>query len=786
MSKVAVARVLTRVIMGGSLIATVVANASPLPPTAASAEQSTVEAPNAQRFQGITSATSSMPKWPEQRHASANAPNVLLILTDDIGFGATSTFGGAVPTPTFDALAKEGLRYTQFNTTAICSPTRAALLTGRNPHAVGMGHVENTSAGYEGYHSIIPKSSAFVSQILRQSGYNTAAFGKWHLTPQWEQSQAGPYDRWPLGQGFENFYGFLASDNSMWNPTLTRDNSFIDVPTPPGYHYDADMADQTIRWIAERKANDPSKPFFVYYAPGTAHTPNHAPQEWLNRFKGRFDKGWDELRQEVFARQKALGVVPADTVLTARPKELPAWNSLSADQRRLYARYMEAWAASVAYMDAQIGRVVQSLKNSGQYDNTLIVYIQGDNGSSAEGGPNGRMFQQSLLNNYAEDRKYALSRIDDIGGPDLYPLFPNGWGWAMNAPFKYYKQIASYFGGTRNGMVVSWPKAITDRGGIRSQYHFVSDVMPTILEAAGVTPPKAVDGVDQQPLDGVSMAYSFSQPTAPSHRRMQVYEMVGSRGVYLDGWFASMRPTRQPWNFEKPLDPDKVGWELYDTRSDFSQARDLSGRHPDRLRMMQQLFWTEAGRNKIVPILDATINPEGRPSLGAARTSFRYPQGITRIPEDSSPHIIGRSFSVITTIDVADAPPNGVLVAQGGRFGGWSLYFKDGRLTYHQNALDPRQYSVASDRVLAAGRHQIGMIFTADSRTRGAGGTISFTVDGQPAGQGRVPLTLGGWISHIEGLDVGIDTGTAVSAEYRVAESAFNGRFDALDIKLID
>lgn len=779
-------RVMLRILASSALLGAQATLAAGPPPAAGAAGAGVVDPPGGQHFRGVTPTSSSAPSWPDQPQAAKGAPNVLLILTDDIGFGATSTFGGAVPTPTFDALAKEGLRYTQFNTTAICSPTRAALLTGRNPHAVGMGHVENTSAGYEGYNSVIPKSSAFVSRVLRGAGYNTAAFGKWHLTPQWEQSQAGPYDRWPLGQGFENFYGFLASDNSMWNPTLTQDNSFIDVATPTGYHFDADMADHAINWIAERKANAPDKPFFVYYAPGTAHTPNHAPKDWIDRFKGRFDKGWDALRAETFARQKALGVIPANTELTPRPKELPAWSSLSADQRRLYARYMEAWAASVAYMDAQIGRVIQSLKDSGQYDNTLIVYIQGDNGSSAEGGPDGRLFQQSLLNNNDEKRSYALSRIDDIGGPDLYPLFPNGWGWAMDTPFKYWKQIASYFGGTRNGMVVSWPKGIADKGGIRSQYHFVSDVMPTILEAAGVAQPRSVDGVEQKPLDGVSMAYSFAAPQAPSHRRMQVYEMVGSRAVYLDGWFASMQPTRQPWNFEKSLDPDKAKWELYDIRTDFSQAHDLAARNPDRLRMMQQLFWAEAGRNSILPSLDATIIPEGRPSLGTGRTEFRYIQGITRIPEDSSPHIIGRSFSVTTTIDVAAGAPNGVLVAQGGRFGGWALYFKDGRLTYHQNALDPRQYRVASDRVLGAGKHGIGMTFKADSAARGAGGTVSFTIDDQPAGQGHVPLTLGGWISHIEGLDVGVDTGTSVSDDYRAGDSRFNGRFDALEMKLLD
>ena len=738
-----------------------------------------------QRFSGPTLETSGSQSWPDQAVAAANAPNVLLIISDDVGFGATSTFGGPVPTPTFDALAQSGLRYNGFNTTAICSPTRAALLTGHNPHSIGMGHVENTPVGYPGYNSVIPKSAAFVSEVLREGGYNTAAFGKWHLTPQWQQSQAGPYDRWPLGQGFEHFYGFLASDNSMWNPTLTNDNSFIDVATPPGYHFEADMADHAISWMQEQKALAPDKPFFAYYATGTAHTPHHAPKEWIDRFRGKFDKGWDIVREETFARQKKLGIIPANAELTPRNKELPAWTSLSANQRRLYSRFMEAWAASLAYSDAQVGRVIQSLKDHGQFDNTLIVYMQGDNGSSAEGGMNGRLFQQSLLNAYNEDFKYMLSRIDDIGGPDLYPLFPSGWGWAMDTPFKYYKQIASYFGGTRNGLVMSWPKGIEDKGGLRQQYHYVTDIMPTILDAAGIMMPKSIQGVAQTPLDGISMRYSFMAPNEPSHRRMQYYEMVGSRGLYLDGWFASMRPSRQPWMAGDNAPGKEQVWELYDTRTDFSQSHDLAKKYPQRLKEMQELFWAEAGRNHVLPILGPEIIPGERPTLGGKRTDFAYPQGIKRVPEDASPHIIGRSFTVSTTFDSASVP-SGVLVAQGGRFGGWSLYFKEGRLAFHQNALDPRQYTVMSNLALEAGRHTIDMRFQSDSKTRGSGGTVTFTIDGQPAGSGHVAMTLPGWISHIEGLDVGSDTGTPVSKDYTSAASIFNGRFDTLRIQLTD
>lgn len=737
----------------------------------------------AQVYAGPDESASSAPVWPQSPIAPRNAPNVLLIMTDDIGFGASSTFGGPVATPAMEMLAKTGLRYTQFNTAAICSPTRASLLTGRNPHAVGMGHVENTAAGFDGYNSIIPKSSAFISTILKQNGYNTGAFGKWHLTPQWEQSQSGPYTRWPLGQGFENFFGFLASDNSMWNPTLTRDNSFVNKAIPQGYHFDEDMADEAINWIQARHANNPDKPFFAYYAPGTGHTPNHVSHAWMENYKGKFDSGWDVLRDKTFERQKALGVIPANTVLTERPKDLPAWNTLSKDQKRLYARYMEAWAGSIAHMDAQILRIVQSLKDSGQYDNTLIIYIQGDNGSSAEGGMNGLMFQQSLLNSYKEDFDYALTRIDDIGGPNLYNEFPAAWGWATNAPFKYYKQVSSYFGGTRNALVMNWPNGIRSGGGIRGQFHYVSDIMPTILKATGIDAPVSVEGVAQEPMDGVSMNYSFDASNAPSHRKLQVFEMVGSRGIYFDGWFASMKLSRQPWNLASSGLEDK-GWELYDISKDFSQSNDLAAKFPKKLEMMKKFFWAEAGRNKIVPLLGANLLPSGRPSLGAGRTTFSYPQGVTRIPEDSSPHIIGESFKVSTTF-TTQGVPSGVLIAQGGMYGGWSLYFKDGKLRYHQNALDPRRYTVTSDQALTAGRYDLEMVFTVDEHKRGSGGLISFSLNGKPAGSGRVPLTLGGWISHIEGTDIGVDTGTSVSPDYKSDESRFNGNFKAISLEIL-
>jgi arylsulfatase A-like enzyme len=567
--------------------------------------------------------TGGEPVWPSRIAAPAGAPNVLLILTDDVGFGSTSTFGGPVPTPTFDALARSGLRYNQFNTTALCSPTRAALLTGRNPHNVNMGNVTNIPTGYPGYTSDIPKSAGTVARILRDGGFATAMFGKSHLTPEWEMGPNGPFDRWPTGLGFDHFYGFLSADTDQFRPNLVQDRTPIPAPDEPDYILDRDLADQAIEWIAKEKATTPEKPFFVYYSTGTAHTPHQAPREWLEKFRGRFDMGWDKMREETFARQKRMGIIPANAQLTPRPEGLPAWDSLSADQKRFYSRLFEAYAAAIAFSDHQIGRIVQSLKDSGEYENTLIVFIQGDNGSSAEGGLDGTLYERSMINRYDEPFAYMLERMGDIGGPELYNHFPAGFAWGTDTPFQWYKQVASHFGGVRNGMVISWPARITPDGKARTQFHYVTDIAPTILEAAGIEAPKAIDGVAQMPFDGISMAYTFSRPAAPSQRKTQIFEMMENAGIYHEGWWAGTSPARAAWDVAKNIKVDFAirDWELYHVANDFSQAKNLAAANPAKLKELQELFWAEARRNHILPIHDFSQGAEGRPTIAGDRTA---------------------------------------------------------------------------------------------------------------------------------------------------------------------
>ncbi len=734
---------------------------------------------------GRTVAESRPPEWPRSPVAAKDAPNVLVILTDDVGFGAATGFGGPIPTPAFDALAERGLRYNQYHNAAMCSPTRAALLTGRNPHSVGMGATPQRPAGYEGYTSVIPRSAATVARLLKDGGYNTAMFGKSHLVPEWEMSQTGPFDRWPTGMGFEYFYGFLSADVSQFAPAIVENTTPIEPPRDkPDYHFDADMANRAIAWMSEQRALSPDKPFFVYYAPGTAHTPHHAPAEWLAKFRGRFDQGWDKMRAETFARQKALGIIPRDARLAPRPGQLPAWNTLSADKRRVAARLMEAYAASLAHADMQIGRVIQSLKDSGEFENTLIVFIQGDNGGSAEGGLNGLAFEQSVINRFDEPFEYLVDNIDKIGGPELYTNYPAAWGWAMNTPFPWYKQIASHLGATRNGMVVSWPSRIP-AAGMRDQYLFVSDVMPTILEAARIAPPASVDGVPQQAIDGISFAYSFDNPSAPSRRTRQAFETFTNLGIYDNGWLANTSPARAAWEVSKgnkvPL--SERNWELYDLRTDYSQTRDLAARNPQKLAEMKELFWSEAARTKMLPVRDALEGTAGKPHQAGARTTFRYRSGITRVPESAAPQTIGRSFTIDADIVVPPAGANGVLVTQGGRYGGYALYLDQGVPVFTYNAIPPRLYSVRSASALEPGRQRLSMRFVSDGGP-GAGGTVTLQVDGKDLAAGRVEHTLPVWVTHTDGLDVGLDTITPISDAYRLEDSRFTGELVDLTIRL--
>lgn len=726
-------------------------------------------------------AASPPPSWPVAPRPPAGAPNVLVVLTDDVGFGSSSTFGGPVPTPTFDALARNGARYNAFNTTAICSPTRASLLTGRYPHNVGMGNATNVPAGYPGYTSVIPGSAATIARMLRDQGYGTAIFGKSHITPEWESGPTGPFDRWPTGLGFDYFFGFLGADTSLYAPALVENTRFVERTVADAhYHFEADIADRAVAWIRGQKALAPDRPLFVYFATAGAHAPHHAPPEWLARFRGRFDAGWDAVRRETFARQHALGVVPRDAVLTARPDSLPAWDSLSPERRRLATRLMEAYAASLAFADAQVGRVVEALRAADPRNPPLVVYIQGDNGSSAEGGPGGLIYEQTQINGVSESPDWQLSQIERIGSGAAYNTYPAGWGWAMNTPFQWYKRVGSHFGGIRNGLVISWPGHIVAPEAVRGQFHHVSDIAPTLLEAIGVAPPATVDGVPQQPLDGVSMLYTFAQPRAAPRRRTQVFEMMENLAIYEDGWMASTTPFVVPWALASSARPplDQRRWELYHVDRDFTQARDLAAREPGRLRALQQRFWDEAARQQILPIRGLNEGRAGMPDPAAGRTTFTFHRGQERIPElGGAPPVAGRSFTIEAEVTIPAGGGQGVIAAQGGRFGGYAFYLKSGVPAFHYNALGPWQYTVQASRPLTPGPHRLSVRVDPDSKEAGAGATVSLSIDGEVVATGRIDRSLRR-ISHTEGLDVGRDTLTPVSPDYPEGDNAFDGELD--------
>lgn len=716
--------------------------------------------------------------WPQPVRPPEGAPNVLVFLTDDVGFGACSTFGGPVPTPVLDRLAARGVRFSRFHTTGICSPTRASLLTGRNPHHVNMGMVANRPTGYDGYTTVLPKSAGTLPQILKDAGYSTAMFGKSHLTPDWEMSEAGPFDRWPTGLGFEYFYGFLGFDANMWAPALVENTRFIRPPADdPAYHLEADLADRAIAWIHQQRAVSPDRPFFAYYCTGAAHSPHHAPHDWIDRFANRFDQGWDALREQTFERQKAEGIIPADALLSPRPQPLQAWADLSPDQRRLGARLMESYAANLAYADDQIGRVVDELEKMGELENTLILFIQGDNGGSAEGGFDGLLYEQSLFNRYEEDFEFFLEHIDDIGGPFAYNHYPAGWAWALNAPFQYYKQVASHFGATRNGLVMSWPRKLPAGGHVRTQFHHVSDILPTVLEAAGVAPPAVLHGVPQDGIDGVSMLYAARDADATPRKTRQIFECLENFGIYDDGWMACSKPKDYPWqslSTRIAMDPRKREWELYDIREDYSQARDVSGAHEAKLAQLKTLFWEEARQQKILPIHPPTQGREGRPSLGAGRSVFTYRGKAAFIPGDAAPRTAGSSFSIAAEIIVPAGDARGVIVSHGGRFGGYALYLHEGVPVFHYNALGPHQFSVRADRPLTPGAHRLTLEFHADSQDLGAGGMARIEVDSEPVARGRIGRTLRDFMNN-EYFCVGCGALTPVSEDYSAATSVFTG-----------
>lgn len=727
--------------------------------------------------------------FPRDVQAPEGAPNVLLVLIDDAGFGASSTFGGPVPTPTLDRVAEAGLRYTQFHTTALCSPTRAALLTGRNHHSASTGVVMEMGTGFPGYSSLKSRSVGTFAEVLRQNGYNTAWYGKNHNVPDWQSSQAGPYDLWPTGLGFEYFYGFIGADANNWNPGLFEGTKPIEPPhDDPNYHLDEDMADNAIARIRLLHAMAPDKPWLVYFAPGTSHAPHHAPREWISRFEGQFDQGWDKVREETFARQVEMGIVPANTRLTPRPEVIEAWDSLDADRKKVYARMMEVYAAALSHVDHHIGRIVDAIDEMGELDNTLIIYIMGDNGASAEGTPQGLLNEMAILNNIPEDFGQILERAEELGSPMTYNHYPVGWAHAMDTPFKWTKQVASHFGGTRNGVAISWPARIKDTGAIRTQFHHVIDIAPTILEAADVEFPAALNGVPQKPVEGVTMSYSFDDANAPSTRRTQYFEMLGNRGIYNDGWMASTTPPVLPWVMGQSPDLDAYEWELYNVTEDFSQAENLADTNPDKLRELQDLFWIEAARYDVLPLDNSKVerfDVRLRPSLTRGRSVFTYYSGMTRIPEGAAPDLKNRSWKIAADVEIPEGGADGVIATQGGRFNGWGLYLLDGKPVFHYNLAGVQRFEIAGAEPLPAGRHAVIVDFEYDGGGIGQGGTVTISVGEEPVAQGRIDRTYAFRVSLDETLDIGEDTGTPVSEDYKVP-FRFSGTLNRVLVRLSD
>ena len=716
----------------------------------------------------------STPDFPKSVEAPAGAPSVLLIMTDDVGFGASSTFGGPIQTPNFQRIADSGLRYNMFHTTALCSPTRAALITGRNHHTNASGVITEFATGYPGYNSLVPKSSGSVGEVLKENGFNTSWFGKMHNVPDWMSSQAGPFDLWPSGLGFEYFYGFLGGDSDQWHPALYENTRPIELYLGnPLYILDRDLADKAISWLRMQHALAPNKPWLLYYATGTAHAPHHAPKEWIAKYRGQFDQGWDKVREETLARQIKLGVVPANTQLTKRPDGIPAWDSLSADQKRLYARMMEVYAGALSHADYQIGRLLDAVQESGQLENTLVIFLMGDNGASAEGTLQGTTNEvATAANSVTESLPYLLSMIDELGGPLTYNHYPVGWAHAMDAPMQWTKQVASHFGGSRNGMVISWPARIKDRGSLRSQFCHVIDIVPTIYEAAGITLPTVMDGVQQKPLEGVSLVYTFDNANAPTRHSTQYFELVGNRAIYKDGWMASTTPLRLPWvtiGFEP--NPDDFKWELYNINEDFSQANNLAEKNPNKLKELQDAFDVEAKKYNVYP-LDSSFasraDPAIRPSLTRGRTEFTYYQGMVRIPEGSAPNFKNKSWAIAAEVTVPDNLANGVLATIGGRFGGWALLMEDGKpeFVYALSNQPEHKFWIASNQPIPAGNHVVRFEFKYDGGGIGKGATGTLFVDGTAVAEGRIAQTVGVRFSLDETFDVGSDMGTPVVEDY--------------------
>jgi arylsulfatase A-like enzyme len=726
----------------------------------------------------------------------AGAPNVLVILIDDAGFGASSAFGGPCRTPNAEKLAAGGLSYNRFHTTALCAPTRQAMLTGRNHHSVGMGSITETATSAPGNSSLRPNTKAPLPMTLKLNGYSTAQFGKCHEVPVWQSSPMGPFDAWPsAGGGFETFYGFIGGENNQWEPALYNGTTPVEPPATfeEGYHLTEDLADHAVSWIRTQKALMPDKPFFVYFAPGATHAPHHVPKEWADRYEGEFSDGWDAQRERTFAKQKEMGIIPADAELTPRHAEIPAWDDMPAALKPVLEREMEVYAGFLEHTDHHVGRVIDTIEELGLLDDTIIYYIVGDNGASAEGTLNGAFNEMANFNGMAalETPEFMASKLDELGGPESYNHYAVGWAWAMDTPFQWTKQVASHWGGTRNGTIVHWPNGIEEKGGLRSQFCHVIDVAPTILEAAGLPEPTMVNGVLQSPMEGTSMLYSFNERDAVERHDLQYFEMFGNRGLYFKGWSAVTKH-RTPWEMVGPVLPafDDDVWELYDGSTDYSQARDLAHDDPQMLAKLQRLWIIEATKYNVLPIDDrgverATPEVAGRPTLIHGKTQLLF-SGMGRLSENSVVSIKNKSFSVTAEVTIPESGAEGVIIAQGGRFGGWSVYAKGGRIKFSYNVLGIQEFATEAERDLPPGKHQVRVQFAYDGGGLGKGGDVTLYYDGEPAGTGRVGATQAMIFSADETTDVGYESGTAVTADYTPQTSRFTGAIHWVQIDLGD
>ena len=740
------------------------------------------------------SAADSKPAWPPTVVPPKGAPNVLLIMTDDQGYGVTSTFGGVIPTPAMDRLAKAGLRYTQFHSTALCSPTRAALITGRNHHSVGFGVISEQATGYPGYDSIIQKNSATVGEILKDNGYATSWFGKNHNTPTYVYSLAGPYDQWPSGMGFDYFYGFMGGETNQWTPFLFRDHTAISPWIGhPGYNLTTDMTDEAIKYMTELNAAAPDKPFFLYYVPGGTHAPHHPTEEWIKKISNMhlFDKGWNNVREQILANQKRLGVVPQNTQLTPWPDSLPKWETLSADEKKVFIRQADIFAAYVAYTDNEIGRVIQTVADLGKLDNTLIIYISGDNGTSAEGSTVGTPFDLAAIQAINVPVEQQLKFYDILGSDKTTPHMSVAWSWAFDTPFKWTKQVASFFGGTRQGMVMSWPGHIQDAGGIRTQFHHIIDIVPTILEATSVQAPLMVNGIAQKPIEGVSMAYTWDKTNAtiPSRRTTQYFEMFGNRAIYHDGWIAATPPPQPPWLMGTAKMPEVLNgykWELYNIAEDFSENNNVAAKFPDKVKELQELFLVEAQKYQVFPLDNSVLERivAARPSATAGRTEFTYSGEMSGLPDGSAPSILDKSYSITAEVEIPESGAEGMLNTLGGRFGGYGLYLVKGKPVFLYNLLAVERFRWEGADTLTPGKHTIMFDFKYDGPGMAKGGTGILSVDGKEIVRKTVPHTIPALMTIDESFDVGVDTRTGVEDNDYQPPFKFTGKLNKLTVNL--